>query len=118
MTSATGQGEHPGIGFGIHLFDRRDKHEIDTSLFKQGAIGILRPRICAQVIRVVKLGGVHENADHHRVVLPAGLLDQREVPLVKGPHSGHKPYCFAAGFKRADALAKPRDSSDYFHLRE
>ncbi len=68
--------KHPGVGLGINLLDRREKRYIDPGSLEFLVVGLLGTRICAQVVRIVKLGRVDKHAHHHYIIVGTGPLYQ------------------------------------------
>jgi hypothetical protein len=52
--------------------------------------------VVGEILGLVELQGVHEDADHHLVAMAAGLLDQGEMTLMQIAHGGHE--CDGAAF--------------------
>ena len=106
--------EDPGVFLGVYLLDRRHQHEIRTGLLQQFAVGLRRTGVVAQVVLVVELRGIHEDADDDRGVLLPRTLDERTVPRMQGSHRGYE--ADARLFCPVQLGAKLRDACKYFHL--
>ena len=74
--------------------------------FEQTAVGLKIPRVILEVVRIVELDRVDENAGHEKVVFGSRPFEKRGMSLVQGPHGRHKAYAFATGFLRGNGLAK------------
>lgn len=79
------------VRFRVYLLDRRHQHEIRAGPFQQTRIGLRGAGIMSQVVFVVELGGIDEDAHHDGGVLPAGALDQRAVSACRAPIVGTNP---------------------------
>ncbi len=102
------------VRFGVYLLDRRHQHEIRAGPFQQTRIGLRGAGIMSQVVFVVELGGIDEDAHHDGGVLPAGALDQRAVSRMQGAHRRDEP---DSGLLRSLQLrAELFDACEYFHL--
>ena len=78
--------ELPGVGLGIYLLDRGHQHEIRPGLFQQAGIGLRRAGVMLQVVFVVELRGVYEDAHHDGAVFPPGTFHERAVSCMQGAH--------------------------------
>lgn len=106
--------ENPGVFLGIYLFDRRHQHEIRAGLFQQAPVGLRGAGVVPQVVLVVELRGVHEDAHDDRGVLPAGALHERAVARMQGAHRGYE--ADTRLFRPVQFGAKFLDACKYFHL--
>lgn len=83
--------EHPRVRLRINLFDRRREDEIHARRFQQFQVGLLRAGIIFEILRVIELRGIDEDAHHRRVARAAALSHQRQVPCMQSAHRGHEP---------------------------
>ncbi len=105
--------ELPRIGLGIDLLHRRHQHVVGTGLLQQPGVGLGCAGIAHQVVLVVELRRVHEDAHHDRGVLRAGPLHQRAVSCVQGAHRRHEPD--ARRIAPVECAPQLFDRMEYFH---
>ena len=105
--------EYPGVGFGVDLFDRRHEHEVRSGLREQPLVGLRRAGVVLQVVLVVELRGVHEDAHHDGPVLPPGAFDERAVSRVQGAHRRHE--ADARPLRPVQFGTELLDAYQYFH---
>ena len=76
-----------GGRFGIDFVDRGRKHDVAAGGFELPAIGFERTRVAGQIVGIIELHGIHEDAanDYVGVVL-LGRFDQRRVAPVQRAH--------------------------------
>lgn len=82
--------KHSCVGLGVDLFYRRNEGIVNTGGLKQSTVGFFGAGIGLQVVGVVKLRGVYEDAYHYYIVFLAGSVDKRHVSGMKCAHSGHQ----------------------------
>ena len=75
---------------GIHQLRGRGEHQIHAGGLEGGAILLQGAGVVGEILGLVELQGVHEDADHHLVAAAAGLIDQGEMALVQIAHGGHE----------------------------
>ena len=85
-----------GKPLGIHQLRGRGEHQIHAGGLQGGAVLLQGTGIVGEILGLVELQGVHEDADHHLVAAAAGLIDQGEMALVQIAHGGHE--CDGAAF--------------------
>ncbi len=78
--------EHTGVLLRIDVFDRRHQDIVYPGFLEQRQVGFLGAGIILQVVRVVELRRVDEDADDRAIALRAAFLHQRKMPLVQGSH--------------------------------
>ena len=108
--------EHAGVSFRIYFLGRGHECKVYTAALEHGAVGLFGARIGAQVIGIIKLGGVYKYAHHYHVVFTACTLYQRFMAGMKGAHSGHQAYGLALPAAIGHHFGKTVDSTDYFHF--
>ena len=92
----------------------RVAHEVHSGFREQPLVGLRRAGVVLQVVLVVELRGVHEDAHHDGPVLPPGAFDERAVSRVQGAHRRDEP---DSGLLRSLQLrAELFDACEYFHL--
>ena len=84
--------EGAGIGLGIYLLYRRDKHIVDSCPFEQRAVGFLCAGISGRIGRIVKLCGIDKHRYYHDVVFAARTVNQRDMTGVQSTHCRDKTY--------------------------
>ena len=84
--------EPAGVGLGIYLFGSGDECVVDAGRLEECGVGVFGARVGAEVVGVVELRGVDEDAHHNDIVLGTGAVDQRLVPVVQCAHCRHKAY--------------------------
>jgi hypothetical protein len=70
----------------VELVGRRRKEDVDSRPMRELRVPRLVPWIAGEILVLVELRRVDEEADDHEVALVARGPDQREMALVKGPH--------------------------------
>ena len=73
-------------------------------------------RIVIEIVRVVKLSRIHEDADKRNIVLRNRSFNKGNVALVDRPHSGYETYCFSLFPEFRDFLTPPGNCRNYFRL--
>ena len=83
-----------------------------------GAVCLLCAGICGQILGIIELGGIHENAYHHKIVFLSCTVYQGYVSCMQCTHCGHQADAFAFGACLGYTSAQTVDCSDYFHFRQ
>ena len=63
---------------------------VRAEAFEKGQIVLQCARISIEILRVVELRGIHEDAGHDDFILAAATLDQRGMPPMERTHSGNE----------------------------
>ena len=105
--------EDAGIGLGVDLLDRRHQHEVGSGLGEQPLVGFGGSGVVAQVVLVIELRRIHEDAHHHGGILPAGAFDERAVAGVERAHRRHE--ADSRLLRPVELRAKLPDVGKYFH---
>ena len=74
----------------IHDLRGRGEHHIDTGRFQRSAILLQSARVVGEILGLVELHRVDEDADHHLLGVAVRLLHQRQVALMQIAHGGHE----------------------------
>ena len=74
------------VGLWINLLYRRHKHHVASGSLQKRAVALLCAWICSQILLVVELCRVDENAHHNNIVLLAGTVDKRLVSSMQRTH--------------------------------
>ncbi len=78
--------EPTSVRLGINLLHRRHQHVIRPGRFEQRRIGLGGAGIVLQIVFVVELGRVDEDAHHDRGVFTPRTLHERAVTGMQGAH--------------------------------
>lgn len=97
--------EYSRVFFRINVFYRGGQREVGARFFEQCQVGFHGSRVVFQIVRVVELGRIDENADDDRVAFPPALFDQRQVPLCNAPIVGTKPHVPGCRFSSSESAA-------------
>src|SRR4051794_6138295 len=91
----------------VHLCNRRQKDQTDTSRLKQAKVAWEIARIACKVLVGTELGRVDKDRRRDSCILGAGSLDQSQMSRVEIAHRRHEPERTerpARCQERADAL--------------
>ena len=107
--------EHACVGLGINLLDARREGNVRLARLEEPAVRFECPRITFQVLRVIELCRVEEDADYGNVVLLHTSANERSVPFVQSAHGRHKSDGASFTAMLRQTLAKLFNAVYYLH---
>src|SRR5262249_20770393 len=101
----------PGLkSAGVELLPRGDEEDVHTRFFSQPRVALLVARVGRDVLVRGKLGRIDEEACNDPVVVLPRRAEERQVPLVEGPHRRDQADLSSVGLR-----AEVRDRADDLH---